>query len=247
MKALILLICLTAVTRTTSFIEICLPTQYMDMNVHMCADCPTGCASCVQLPLVGCTVDCPLQVYCTSCQTGFAPNNSACVECSTLSPPSYYDESLQDCVSCPTSCTACTSSTSCTGCQVGYGLSGAGGVCATLCAPNEFWNSETSQCTKCLDNCLTCTGLDTCTTCLPPWTLTGGICHCGNKDIKPNARCTLCPDGFFCRACTVSGQTPICLSCNVNHNRALASDGSCACRYGYAQINQGDMICNPIL
>lgn len=212
----------------------CSSTSYWDTTLHSCQACPTGCASCSS------------SSNCLSCNANYELQSNLCQPCS---PVTYYDAPTETCIACPNGCTGCSSSTSCSGCQLGYQiLLGTGsGVCASLCPTGQFWDSSEGKCADCLDNCAACTGLNACTACVAPWSLNGGTCFCGDRNyMSPNARCTVCPAEYNCKACTGYQQSVRCLSCNANDNRYLTIFGSCNCKYGYVQTDKNSPKCVPL-
>lgn len=189
--------------------SVCIPGYYVNLTSNICIQC-SGAPACTQ-----CIQTSP--DICILCATGF------------------YLNSNNTCVSCPSYCASCSSSTSCqilkqtlgqvlttvndqtvlatcdVGCLTCSTLSPLS--CAT-CYPGYYLAAPgfilPAYCQPCQNNCMTCdNSLSNCLSCYPDWALNNGACT---------------PCSSSCLTCS-SSNASVCTSCAVGS--VLYLNGTC--------------------
>ncbi|KRX07463.1 Insulin-like growth factor binding protein, N-terminal [Pseudocohnilembus persalinus] len=160
--------------------QICATNQYLDMSTDTCYNCDTACKTCTDSTNKDCITcqDTPQYYY--------LPDDNTCyLNC----PSGYYkDLSINECVSCPIQCQACTDSSTCQSCNTGFFLDSSDNSCNTTCQDGYYGNTSNNQCDACDISCKNCNGSsDTdCTECSSPYFL-----------VESQNKCYLtCPSGY---------------------------------------------------
>jgi len=157
---------------------------------------------------------------CISCSSDTILYRQQCIACRTVS----YLSKGQSCLSCPTNCTTCNSSTNCLTCKSGYYLYNS--LCVA-CPSTTFLLQD--RCIDCPSTCATCSDASTCLTCKSGYVIQGIQCvSCSPNAFLDGTSCTNCPEE--CATCT---SLTNCLSCSSGY--VLNSTMSCE-----VQINNNE-------
>lgn len=170
-----------------------------------CSFLPKNCTACKSLNyhLGQCLSTCPSTYYSSNSTITF--NN---VSISTLK-----------CVSCPSVCGNCTSSTVCADCTSPYYFNGSYCVDSTACPQLTYPNSTLKTCELCSSSnhsCLECSSFDKCISCINGTFLRGvdclSTCPSGYYPNSTTNKCESCV--YPCATCTSAIS---CISCNVSN------------------------------
>jgi hypothetical protein len=133
----------------------------MNTTIQSCQLCNPGCLSCTSTACTQCSDPnqvpsgtqcvCPIGQYtdltgsCSLC-SNFIPQCLQCnrTECSQCTPKFYLSTDKLSCLSCPTVCATCTSSTVCNTCEATFIFDSATTSCK--CAAGSFYSIATSIC-----------------------------------------------------------------------------------------------------
>jgi len=178
----------------------------------ICLACSASCYGCVNLP-----------TNCITCAPGYVQSGSLCQKgCLTNQ---YYDNTLQRCVNCDSTCATCSSVNYCLTCA-NTNVVPRGGVCSSCPYPCSTCD-QFNKCTSCLSGFYFFQGQCQ-TTCPSGAVPVNGICRCASG-IVSNGQCvTSCSSGFT----SINGA---CIACNSNCAECSGTVNTCTkCLNGFA-------------
>lgn len=202
--------------------------QVQDLDTGECIGCEIGCKTCST----------ENWAICNSCVEGYFLFRYKCRQHCPQRTYEDYDRSV--CLSCPTPCTDCKSSSLCLSCQPGYFLNE--GECVKECPQQTFSDTSGWRCQPCHSSCLSCRGAGP-SDC--------ELCQGGTAPVHGQCPLINCPLGQYfdrksgkCYACDVSCLTcfgPKSLDCSFCFRGFfLDQDGSCVSQCPTGSFSNSD-------
>jgi len=188
-------------------------------------------------------LNCSSPLICTNCTTNAKLASGSCTCRSGFYWTSCVNTCQQECLPCPSNCTACTE-TGCTNCATGFLLT-LDEKCESTCPDGSYQNG--TSCQECSSPCLTCTTSATnCLSCNESWYLLNNSCvdNCPLNYYVENGQstCNECNDS--CSSCSQAASN--CTLCS--NGSAILFNGSCLfqCPSNYYFNGTTCVICNTL-